>query len=48
MKLSKLFDARVIVSSMAASILTGLVMFYGANKIPGLRDAQRGLDGARA
>lgn len=49
MKLSKLFDAKIIVSGVAATILAGFALAYGRKYFPDVfRTASRGFDGNSA
>lgn len=48
MKLKSLFDTKVIVSSVTATILAGAIMFYFGAKVPFLKAVSRGYDGNRA
>lgn len=48
MKLSKLFDAKIIASGIVSSLAVGAILFYFRNSVPGLREIQRGYDGGAA
>ena len=48
MKLKNLFDPKIILSSVTATLLTGALLFYASRSVPLLRNVQRGLDGGAA
>lgn len=48
MKISKFFDAKIIISGVTATLIAGAALAYLRDKIPFVRTAQRGFDGGRA
>lgn len=48
MKVKRLFNPTAIVSSIVATIAVGLLFYYAGDRVPFLRNAQKGVDGGRA